>query len=131
MNTKLIFKLSLFGLGMSIATVFWIKSAVEPAFWLLIFIICAYYIALKCSGKYFLHGFLVSLVNCVWITAAHILLYHQYIARHPQEAAMMASMPLPDHPRLMMLMTGPVIGILSGLVLGLFALLASKIMKNK
>lgn len=131
MNTKLIFKLSLFGLGMSIATVFWIKPSVEPAFWLLIFIICAYYIALKCSGKYFLHGFLVSLVNCVWITAAHILLYHQYIARHPQEAAMISSMPLPDHPRLMMLMTGPVIGILSGLVLGLFALLASKIMKNK
>jgi uncharacterized membrane protein len=40
-------------------------------------------------------------------------------------------MPLPDSPRLMMLITGPVIGIISGLVLGLFAFIASKIFKKE
>ncbi|MBO9618041.1 MAG: hypothetical protein J7539_03310 [Niabella sp.] len=130
MNWNLIFKLSLLGLVMAIGTVYFIPSSVEPFCWLIIFIVCAYVIAKKCSGRYFLHGFMVSVFNCVWITAAHILLFDKYIANHPSEAAMMSKMPLPDSPKLMMLMTGPVVGIASGLVLGLFAFIASKIIKK-
>ena len=131
MNKKLIFQLSLFGLAMAIATVYVIPSSIEPLFWLVIFVICSYIIAKQCTEKYFLHGLCVSLVNAVWITAAHIILFDTYIANHAQEAAMMAKMPMPDSPRLMMLMTGPVIGLVSGIVLGLFAFIASKIMKKK
>ena len=131
MNYKLIFQLSLFGLAMAIATVFWIPSNIEPVFWLVIFIICAYSIALKTSGRYFLTGFLVSIVNCVWITSAHILFLHTYLANHAQEAEMMAKMPMSDSPRLMMLITGPVVGVISGLVLGLFAYIGSRIMQKK
>ena len=126
LNGKLIAQLSLFGLAMAVSTVFIIPSTIEPAFWLAIFVVCAVLIARKASGKYFLHGFLVSLLNSVWITGAHILWFGSYIARHPKEASMMASMPLPDSPRLMMLMTGPVVGAASGIVLGLFAFIASK-----
>ena len=115
---------------MVVGTVFVIPSKIEPAFWLVIFGVCAVVIARKVSGKYFLHGFLVSLMNCVWITSAHILLFSTYITRHPDEAAMMKSMPLPDSPRLMMLMTGPVIGMISGIVLGLFAVIAGKVIKS-
>jgi hypothetical protein len=129
LNWKLIFRLSLFGLAMAIATVYWIPSRIEPVFWLVIFLICAYIIARNCTGRYFLHGFLTSLVNCIWITSAHVLLYSTYIARHPAEAAMAAKMPLPEHPRLMMLLTGLVAGIIFGLILGLFAFIASKIVK--
>ena len=68
MNRKLILQLSLFGLAMGIATVFVIPSNIEPIFWLVIFGICAYIIATRCSGRYFLHGLFVSLVNSVWIT---------------------------------------------------------------
>ena len=131
MNIKLIFQLSLFGLGMGIATVLWIPSSTEPYYWLLIFVICAYLIALKTSGRYFMTGFWVGISNCVWITAAHLLFFNTYIAEHPQEAEMMTKMPISDSPRLLMLLTGPVVGILSGLVLGLFAFLASKIMQKK
>ncbi len=49
MNWNLIFKLSLFGLAMGIATVYWIPSNIEPYFWLVIFIICAYAIAKNCQ----------------------------------------------------------------------------------
>jgi len=131
MNLKLIFQLSLFGLAMGLATVFWIPSASEPVYWLVIFVISAYFIALKSSGKYFMSGFWVSIANCIWITAAHIIFYHTYIAGHTQEADMISKMPLPDSPRLMMLMTGPVVGIVSGLVLGLFAFIGSKILQKK
>ena len=127
MNWKLIFSLSLFGLAMAIATVYVIPSNIEPFFWLVIFVICAYIIAKRCSGKYFLHGLMVSLINSVWITAAHIILFHTYIANHPQEATMMEKMPMPASPRVTMAIIGPVVGLVSGIILGLFSLIASKI----
>ena len=116
---------------MAVATVFWIPSDVEPLFWLIIFVICAYFIALKNTGRYFLTGFLVSILNCIWITSAHIIFFQTYLANHPQEAEMMTKMPISDSPRLMMLLTGPLVGVLSGLVMGLFAFLAAKIMQKK
>ena len=116
---------------MGIGTVYFVPSNIEPFCWLGIFLICAYLIAKKCYKKFFITGFFVSLINSVWITSAHILLFTTYIANHPQEAAMMAKMPIPDSPRLMMLLTGPVVGVISGLVLGLFAFIASKLVKRK
>jgi len=130
MNWKLIFKLSLFGLAMAIATVYFIPSGVEPFCWLAIFIICAYLIAKNCTSGYFLHGLMVSIVNAVWITAAHILLFDKYISNHQQEAEMMAKMHMTDNPELMMLIAGPIVGVISGLILGLFAFIASKIIKK-
>ena len=130
MNSKLIFQLSLFGLAMAIATVYWIPSNIEPVFWLAVFIVCAYLIAKKCTGKFFLHGFFVSLVNSVWVTVAHVILYYPYIASHPEETNMMAQMQIPINPRIMMLITGPIIGVLSGLVLGLFAFIANRIVRK-
>ena len=127
MNGKLIFQLSLFGLAMAIGTVFVIPSTIEPLFWLAIFIVCAYLIATRAPGRYFVHGFLTSLMNCVWITGIHVLLFDQYIARHADEAQMMAQLNLPISPRMFMALTGPVIGIISGLVLGLFSVIAAKL----
>ncbi|HMG83314.1 MAG TPA: hypothetical protein VK559_09800 [Ferruginibacter sp.] len=132
MNWSLIFKLSLFGLAMGIATVYFIPSSVEPYCWLAIFIFSAYVIVKNCSANYFLHGFLVSLVNCVWIIAAHVLLFHAYASTHQQEMANMAKMPgtMGQHPRRMMVLVGPIVGVVSGLVLGLFSFIASKIVKK-
>jgi len=130
MNWPLIFAFSLFGLAMAIGTVFVIPSNIEPVFWLVIFVVCAYFIAQRAPGRPFIHGLLVGIVNSVWVTSAHVLLFNQYIANHPQEAAMMTSMPLPNRPRVMMAIMGPVIGVVSGVVLGLFALVATKLVKR-
>jgi uncharacterized membrane protein (UPF0136 family) len=127
MNWKLIFLLSLFGLAMAFATVFWIPSMIEPVFWLVIFIVCAYLIVMNCTNRYFLHGFLVSLANCVWITVVHAIYFHTYMAHHAEMANKMADMPMADHPLRLMTLTGIFIGIISGLVLGLFAFIASKL----
>jgi hypothetical protein len=61
MNWLLIAVLSGFGLAMGIGTVSLIPSSVEPAFWLVIFAICAYVIARRAPGRFFLHGVAVSL----------------------------------------------------------------------
>jgi hypothetical protein len=130
MNWKLIITLSLFALGMALATVFLIPSKIEPLFWLPIFVICAVVIARKQPARAFVHGLLLGIVNCVWITLFHIVFFRTYLAAHAREAAMMRSMPLADSPRLMMALTGPVIGVVSGAVIGLLAMLAGKLMRN-
>jgi len=131
MNGILIFQLSLFGLAMAIGSVFVIPSTIEPLFWLAIFILCAYLIATRAPGRYFVHGFLTSLMNSVWITGTHVLLFDQYIARHADEAQMMAQLNLPISPRMFMALTGPIIGIISGLVLGLFSVIAAKLIPKR
>ncbi|MBU1011349.1 MAG: hypothetical protein KKD74_14530 [Bacteroidetes bacterium] len=126
MKIKLLLLLSLFGLGMAVATVYLIPSDSDPVFWLPVFIICAVVIARETAAKRFLHGLVLGLLNSFWITIAHILLFDQYIANHIREAEMLSMMPYPDSPRLMMLITGPVIGLFSGIGIGLFALVASR-----
>ena len=128
MNWKLVLQLSLFGLAMGIGTVFVIPSTIEPFCWLAIFLICAYVIGSRGVAHPFLHGLAIGIMNSVWVTGSHVLLFNQYVANHAKEMEMMKSMPMSDSPRVMMVMMGPIIGVLSGLVLGLFALVASKIM---
>jgi hypothetical protein len=126
MDWPLILMLSVFGLFMGFATVFLVPANVEPVFWLVIFAFCAYVIARRRADRQFLHGLCVSLVNSVWITAAHVAFFDTYLSSHPREAAMSASM---SSPRLMMIGMGPVVGLVSGLVLGLFAYVASRFVK--
>ncbi len=126
MNWKLIFQLSIFGLIMAFATISLIPEKYEPAFWLVIFVFCAYVIAKAAPGKFFLHGFLVSMVNCVWITGAHGFFYSTYTSNHPDMAAMYTG----THPRMMMLVFGPLFGAAFGIILGLFSFVASKIAKK-
>lgn len=131
MNTKLIFRLSLFGLAMAIATICWIPGNIELYFWLVIFIICAWIIAKKCKGHYFQHGFWVSILNCIWIIILHVLFFRRYMAHHPEMFQMkMASWPFAGHMRRNMLFTGPIIGVISGIILGAFAWIASKLVRK-
>jgi len=60
-----------------------------------------------------------------------VLVFTTYANNHPKELEQMSSMFLSKHPRLMMLITGPIIGLISGLILGLFAFIASKIWKSR
>ena len=128
---RLVILLSMFGFVMSIATVFWIPSQTEPLFWLGIFVVCALIIASQAKSKFFLHGFLTSIFNCIWITGAHVLFQAQYLANHQNEAMMMKNTPLAGSPILAMLIIGPIIGVVSGLILGLFSFAATYVVKRK
>jgi hypothetical protein len=131
MNWNLIFRLSLFGLVMAIGTVYFIPGNIEMLCWLLILIYCAYVIAKRAPGRYFWHGFVLSLANSVWVTSAHIIFADRYLAGHEEEMVMLANGPMPTHPRIMMALMGPVFGIIFGLILGLFAFIAGKVVKKK
>ena len=129
MNWKLILQLSLFGLVMGVATVFVISSSVEPFCWLVLFLVSAYAIARGAADRPFAHGVWLGLANSVWVTSAHILLVDQYLARHARDAAMLNSMPMPTHPRIIMALTGPLVGLASGIVLGIFAVVATRLVR--
>jgi hypothetical protein len=131
MNWKWIIQLSLFGLLMGIATVLIIPSNIEPLFWGVIFVVSAYFISKNCLGRLFLHGFLVGIANSVWVTAIHLLWFDRYVASHPEEFAMMASFPTAGSPKLTVMLMGVVFGIVSGVVLGLFAVAASKFVTSE
>lgn len=132
MNWKIIFQLSIFGLIMAFGTITLIPEKIEPAFWIAIFIFCAYVIGKVCPRNYFWHGFLVSMINCIWITAVHIAFRETYEAHHPSMASMVVNMPkyLQVHPRIAMAIMGPVFGAAFGIVLGVFSLIASRIVKK-
>jgi hypothetical protein len=132
MNWKIIFQLSIFGLIMAFATVSLIPEKVEPAFWVVIFIFCAYVIAKVCARLYFWNGFFVSMVNCIWITAVHIYFRQTYQSHHPDMASMGAHLPasLASHPRMAMAIMGPIFGAGFGIVLGIFSLIASQLVKK-
>lgn len=127
MNWKLIVELSGFGLFMALATVFVIRSSIEPWLWLLILVGVAVLVARFAPGRYFLHGLAISGLYCVWITGTHLLFFDRYVAGHPEEMTAYESIPFP--PQIAMLIVGPIIGLISGCVLGIFAFLASKVVK--
>ena len=130
MNFKLIVQLSLFGLIMAFATISLIPETKEPIFWLVIFIFCAYVFAKVGTGRYFLHGFLTSIFNSVWITGAHLFFFSSYVAHHPDMAKMSDNMGyFSTHPRTLMAIMGLPFGAIFGIFLGLFCFVASLIVK--
>jgi hypothetical protein len=129
MNAKLVFQLSLFGLAMAFGTVFFISAGVEPLCWLVIFLICAAVIGIRMTPRPFLHGVAIGVVNSIWITAVHIAFYTRYIATHAREAEMVRNAPM--SPRLMMALVGPLIGVASGVVLGVLAILATRLLRPR
>jgi hypothetical protein len=131
MNWKLIFLLSLFGLAMAFATVYVVPSNIEPLIWLPIFLVCAWLIGRYAPGKPFVHGLMVGIVNSIWITAAHVALFDPYLAHHAKEADMMKTMPATVSPRVMMACVGPIVGVISGAVIGLFAMLAWRLARRR
>jgi hypothetical protein len=127
-NWKLLFLLSLFGLVMAVATVFWISPNLEPVFWFVIFPVSAFIITKKENEKPFLHGFLLGLTNCIWISLAHIIFVDAYLMSHPQEAVLMISASY--SPTLVMLSFDLVAGIVSGIIYGLFAIVLKRVLRK-
>jgi hypothetical protein len=79
MQWKLITILSLLGLGMGYATVYWIPQKAEPYSWLPVFLFCAYIISKRSGCKYFLAGFYIGIVDSIWVAIVHLLLLNAYI----------------------------------------------------
>lgn len=114
MNWRLLLYLSFFGFIMAIATISFIPMTVEPILWLAIFGFCSYSIAKNCESRFFFHGFMLSIINCIYITAFHVAFFDAYAASHDMAAATINGVST----RIFVAATGVVAGVLSGLVQG-------------
>ena len=129
MNKKLILLLSLFGIAMAFISTYWITSTTsELAVWFVILLTCAYFISRQCSEKYFLNGFLAGILSSFFVTAAHIWLFDDYASHHLERMLLFGNMPM--SPRTGMALMAPAFALVSGLSLGLFSVIATKIAKS-
>lgn len=131
MNWSLIFTLSLLGFLMAIATVFLIPANIGPFLWAIIFLVSAIIIAKSAYNNFFLHGFFLGIANYLWMALIHFVLFTKYIYLHGHEAEMMTKLPRFASPRVMILIYVPLIGVASGIIIGLFSFLASKVFRSE
>jgi hypothetical protein len=127
MNWRLLLYLSLFGFIMAIATISFLPQTFEYIVWPFIFSFCAYSIAKKCDDRFFIHGFMLSIINCIYIVAFHTAFFDAYSASHADAIAMLPKGP---SPRAMSAAMGVVAGVISGIVQGIFCITAAKMMKK-
>lgn len=131
MNWKLILLLSLFGIVLAFAGVLGLPGRYEAIIWLIVFIIYAVIIVRKTTGKYFLHAFLTSIINGVWIGIIHAAFMSTYLGNHQVIRGIYKTMPLSYHRRIMTVIMGLALGIIMGIIAGLVAYAAEKTMKKK
>jgi hypothetical protein len=125
-NWKLILALSLFGVVVAFLSLLRL-GIFEFVIWLAIFVLYAVIIARRAAGKYFLHGFLISIVNSVWVTAVHEAFFSTYVRNNPQ---MVQGTPPGINPRIVMIVAGPIVGAVMGVIAGSLALIASKLLSR-
>lgn len=123
MNWKLVLALSAFGPAMGLASTWGFTHNVEWAFWIAIFLLCAVTIARNVVTRHFRHGLLVGCIGGSLSPLVQAALFTTYAAHNPPLVTPLA-------PRTFLLVVTPFIGVLSGLLQGLLAWAAGKLLKR-
>jgi len=134
MNWKLVLQLSLIGLAMALAGVFFIPANLEPVFWLAIYIFWAHAIASRCRFLRFFNGLALGLANSVWVTLADVVFLDRYLARHPRARDMIEMLHVAHvygSQRQILWIAGLVTGVAIGCVVGVFTVIAGLMIKPK
>jgi hypothetical protein len=115
------------GAVMGFASVFGLTRGIEAWLWLGIAVVTAFLIAWFVPRRRFLHGFLGGALSGILAPVVQAAMFRTYLAHDPDLAASVASLPGDVDPRLFFLATAPVIGVLSGLVLGILSWIAGRL----
>lgn len=130
MNWKLIFGLTAFGILMGVLSLFGYTEGIELILWLVIAVLCAVVIAKVCSAKFFLTGLLVGLFDGVFNSILQSAFFSTYLTNNPKVATGFGPIPGGLDPRFSVLITGPFVGLLYGLFVGLLAWLAGRVFRK-
>lgn len=116
---------------MGFASVFGLTQQYEWLMWLLIGIFCAWVFARKVSDDFFLHGFYLGILDGIFNSVIESAFFSTYLANNPRMVEGLKDMPEAVPPALIILIMGPIVGALSGVVFGLLTVIASKIAKKR
>jgi hypothetical protein len=131
MNWRLILSLSLFGIIFSIASVFGFTSGREWLAWLLIGVYSGWKFARRSHEDLFLHGFYLGILAGCFSSVVQALFVSAYLANNPRMVEALNALPQGLHPAAVVLIMGPIIGTVSGVVFGVIAIIAGKLVKRK
>ena len=134
MKWTLILRLSAIGLALALGSVFFISPNLEPLLWLAVFLYYAYAIGNETRTWRFLHGLLLGILNSAWVVGTHDAFLTRYLAGHPREVQMIGMVHgagMPASERLIMSFTGLMVGVLEGIVIGVFAVVAGMMVKPR
>ena len=126
MNWTVILLFSSFGLIMGLLSIKGYTQKLEPLLWLLFGIITSLILSKNVDNKTFLHALIIGLFWGVLNGLIQSAFFDQYLANNTnlQERFKQSSF---MQPRYFVLVTGPIIGLITGLVLGGLTFLLKKI----
>jgi hypothetical protein len=130
MNWKVIVALSGFGAAMGIASVFGLLRGNEALFWLIIGIVSAVWVARRVQHKYFIHGLIVGIIWGLAASIIQVAFFQTYLINNPESAKQMKQVPGSLNSRFFILMLAPIIGVVTGLLLGALSWIAAKVMRR-
>lgn len=130
MNWKIVVALSGFGVAMGMASIFGLIGGNEALFWLIIGIFSAVWIALRVQHKYFIHGLIVGILWGLVASIIQVAFFQTYLTNNPESAKQMEQVPGSLNPRFFILMLAPIIGLVTGVILGALSWIAAKVMRR-
>lgn len=126
MDWKVIIILSTIGLIMGLLSVKGFTQKLEPLLWLLFSIASALVLAKNIDHRTLLHGLLIGLAWGILNGLSQSVFFDTYLANNPALRDSFGKTALVN-PRYMALVSGPAVGLITGLVLGGMALLLRRI----
>jgi len=126
MNWLLIILLSIFGAVMGFLSIKGYTGKLEPFLWLLFGIISALFLSKNVENKVFMHALLIGLFWGILNAIIQSIFFDQYLASNPslQERFKNTGSIKPQY---FVLIMGPLIGLITGAVLGGLSLLLRKV----
>ncbi|HYM92698.1 MAG TPA: hypothetical protein VET23_01050 [Chitinophagaceae bacterium] len=117
MNWPLILLLSLFGVLMGILSVNGLTKKIEPILWLAFGFFTAFILSRNVTATVFWHGLFIGIFWGTLSSGIQSIFFETYLKNNPQyHKAFKKSAVL--RPRYLILLVGPILGLITGTVLG-------------
>ncbi|MBI2170935.1 MAG: hypothetical protein HYU30_02780 [Chloroflexi bacterium] len=130
MNWKVIGAFSSFGLVLGGVSLLGLARPLEWGLRLAAGLGCAYWLAKGLPDKQPHHGFLIGFAAGVLTAFVQVFFFDTYYAHTPSLKATFDGLPAGTDPRQYLLSYAPVIGLLQGIALGVFAWTATNLVKG-
>ena len=131
MNWRLIFQLSLLSIVMGFASVLGLTRSYEWLIWLFVGVLSAWQFAKKTREERFLHGLCLGIFIGTFNSSIQAVFLPTYLLNNPGMVEALNALPQNLHPAAVVLIMGPIIGAFSGVVFGLLAAIAGKLLHSQ
>lgn len=105
---------------MGFAAVNGLLSNLELIYWLFIYLVCGLVLAKTSRQKYFLNGFVLGVCISIIASLIQILFFDEYLLNNSEVNTELNKLPSSAEPKTFFIMIAPIIGLISGLALGVF-----------